>query len=81
MNKVLLLGRLEREPEIKYFDHDVCVARVRLATTEKGYTLPNGSEVPDRTEWHNVLFWNKLCKVVENSLHTGDTIFVEGSIR
>ena len=61
-------------------DAGVCVASVRLATTERGYTLQNGTEVPDRTEWHNVVLWRKLAEVVEKYVHTGDKLFIEGQI-
>jgi len=65
---------------VKYVDAGVCVASVRLATTERGYTLQNGTEVPDRTEWHNVVLWRKLAEVVEKYVHTGDKLFIEGQI-
>ena len=65
MNKVMLIGNVGRDPEVKYVDAGVCVASVRLATTERGYTLQNGTEVPERTEWHNVVLWRKLAEVVE----------------
>ena len=56
------------------------MAQVRLATTERGYTLQNGTEVPERTEWHNVIFWRKLGETVEKYVHKGDLIYVEGKI-
>lgn len=80
MNKVMLIGNVGREPEVRYVDADVCVARVRLATTERGYTLANGTQVPERTEWHDVVFWRGPAKVVEKYVHTGDKIYVEGKI-
>ncbi|MBO7472127.1 MAG: single-stranded DNA-binding protein [Bacteroidaceae bacterium] len=80
MNKVMLIGNVGKEPEVKYVDAGVCVASVRLATTERGYTLQNGTEVPDRTEWHNVVLWRKLAEVVEKYVHTGDKLFIEGQI-
>lgn len=81
MNKVMLIGNVGVEPEVKFVDTDVPVARVRLATTEKGYTLQNGMQVPDRTDWHNVIFWRGLAKVVREYVHKGDKIYVEGKIR
>ena len=80
MNKVMLIGNVGKEPEVKYVDAGVCVASVRLATTERGYTLQNGTEVPDRTEWHNVVLWRKLAEVVEKYVHTGDKLFIKGQI-
>ena len=76
----MLIGNVGTEPEVKYVDAGVCVASVRLATTERGYTLQNGTEVPDRTEWHNVVLWRKLAEVVEKYVHTGDKLFIEGQI-
>ena len=52
-----------------------------MATTERGYTLQNGTQVPERTEWHNVIFWRKLAEIVESIVHKGDKICVEGKIQ
>jgi single-strand DNA-binding protein len=54
---------------------------VRLATTERGYTLPNGTQVPDRTDWHTVLLWRKLAEIVEKYVHKGDKLYIEARIR
>lgn len=81
MNKAMLIGNIGQEPEVRYYEKDQCVARVRLATTERGYTLPNGTQVPDRTDWHNVIFYHGLAKVVEKYVHKGDKIYVEGRLR
>jgi single-strand DNA-binding protein len=81
MNKVMLIGNVGVEPEVRYVDQGVAVARVRLATTERGYTLANGTQVPDRTDWHTVLLWKRLAEVVEKYVHKGDKLYVEGRIR
>lgn len=81
MNKVMLIGNVGIEPEIRYVDQGVCVARIRLATTERGYTLQNGTQVPDRTDWHNVILWRKLAEVVERYVHKGDKLYIEGHLR
>ena len=81
MNKVMLIGNVGVEPEVRYVDQGVAVARVRLATTERGYKLANGTQVPDRTDWHTVLLWRKLAEVVEKYVHKGDKLYVEGRIR
>lgn len=80
MNKVMLIGNVGKEPEIKYVDAGVCVASVVLATTERGYKLQNGTEVPERTEWHNIVLWRGLAEIVEKYVHKGDKLFVEGQI-
>ena len=81
MNKVMLIGNLGKEPDVRYYEADQAVAQVSLATTEKGYTLPNGTQIPDRTEWHNLVFYRSLAKIVEKYVHKGDKLYVEGKIR
>ena len=81
MNKVMLIGNVGQDPEIRYVDQGVAVARVRLATTERGYTLQNGTQVPDHTDWHNVILWRKLAEIVEKYVHKGDKLYIEGRIR
>ena len=81
MNKVMLIGNVGADPQVKYLDQGVCVAQVRLATTERGYTLQNGTQVPDRTEWHTCIFWRKLGETVEKYVHKGDKLYVEGKIQ
>nr|DAQ19198.1 MAG TPA: Single strand binding protein [Caudoviricetes sp.] len=80
VNKVILLGHTGKDPEVK----DVAgtkVANLSLATTEKGYTLQNGTQVPDRTEWHSLIFWKGLAEVVEKYVKKGSQIYIEGKIR
>ena len=81
MNKVMLIGNVGKEPQVRYLDTGICVAQISLATTEKGYTLQNGTQVPDRTEWHSVIFWRKQAEVVEKYVHKGDKLYVEGKIQ
>lgn len=81
MNKVMLIGNVGQDPVVRYYDADQAVAQVRLATTERGYTLQNGTTVPDHTDWHNLVFYHKLAKIVEQYVHKGDKLYVEGRIR
>ena len=81
MNKVMLIGNVGLDPDVRYYEQDQAVAQIRLATTERGYTLPNGTQVPDRTDWHNVIFYRSLAKVIEKYVHKGDKLYVEGRIR
>ena len=76
----MLIGNVGREPEVRYVDQGQPVARLSLATTERGYTLQNGTQVPDRTEWHSVILWRKLAEVVEHYVHKGDKLYIEGRI-
>ncbi len=76
----MLIGNVGKEPVVRYYDHDQAVATFSLATTERGYTLPNGTQVPDRTDWHNIVLYRGLAKVVERYVHKGDKLYVEGRI-
>ena len=77
----MLIGNVGTEPDVHYFEADQAVAKLPLATTERGYTLPNGTQVPDRTDWHNLLFDRRLAKIVEKYVHKGDKLYVEGRLR
>ena len=81
VNKVILVGHVGADPEVRYLEKGVCVARLRLATTERGYTATNGTEVPDRTEWHSIVLWRGLAEIAEKYVRTGSQIFVEGKLR
>ena len=81
MNKVILIGNVGTDPNVRYLDSGVCVAQIRMATTERGYTLQNGTQVPERTEWHNVIFWRRMAERVEKYVHKGDKIFIDGKIQ
>ena len=81
MNKVMLIGNVGLDPEVRYVDAGVAVATLRLATTERGYRLPNGTEVPARTEWHNIVLWRQLAETVEKYVHKGDKLYIEGKIQ
>ena len=80
VNKVILIGNVGREPNVRYIDRDVAVASVSLATSDRAYTLPNGTQVPESTEWHNLVFWRGLAQTVEKYVHKGDKLYIEGSI-
>ena len=80
VNKVILIGNVGKDPDVRYLDSGVAVATFSLATTERGYTLQNGTQVPDRTEWHNIVLWRGLAQTVEKYVHKGDKLYIEGSI-
>ena len=77
----MLIGNVGQEPDVHYYGADQARAEVRLATTERGYKLPNGTEVPGRSEWHTLLFFGNMAKTVEHYVHKGDKLYVEGKIR
>lgn len=81
VNKVILVGHVGKEPEIRFIEKNVGVANFTLATTEKGYTLQNGTVVPDRTEWHNIVAWRGLATTAEKYIHKGTQVYVEGKIQ
>ena len=76
----MLIGNVGQEPEVRYVEAGVAVARIRLATTERGYTLQNGTNVPDHTDWHNIVLWRRLAEIVEKYVHKGDKLYIEGRI-
>jgi single-strand DNA-binding protein len=81
VNKVILVGNVGRDPEIRYLDKDVAVANFTLATTERGYTMQNGTQVPEKTEWHNVVAWRGLATLSEKYIKKGTQIYVEGKLQ
>ncbi len=81
LNKAMLIGNVGADPEIRYIENGTCTARIRLATSTPGYTLPNGTNVPERTEWHSLQLWGKLAQVAEKFVHKGDKLYVEGQLR
>ena len=80
LNKVMLIGHVGTEPEVRYVDQGLAVASLCLATSEHGYTLENGTQVPERTEWHNIVLWRKQAEIVEKYVHKGDKLYIEGKI-
>ncbi|MGI6793689.1 single-stranded DNA-binding protein [Bacteroides sp. KG68] len=81
VNKVILIGNVGKDPEVRYLDSGIAVATLSLATSDRAYTLANGTQVPERTEWHNLVFWRGLAETVEKYVHKGDKLYVEGKIR
>ena len=81
LNKVQLIGNVGKDPEVRYLDSGVAVATFTLATTDRAYTLANGTRVPERTEWHNIVLWRGLAEVAEKYVRKGDKLYIEGKIR
>ena len=80
VNKVILLGYVGKDPEIKEFESGK-VAKMTIATTEKGYKLKSGKDIPDRTEWHNIMLWGGLAEVAEKYINKGQQVYIEGKIQ
>ena len=81
VNKVILLGNVGKDPEVRYLEKNVAVANFTLATTERGYTLQNGTQIPDRTEWHNIVAWRGLAEIAEKYIRKGSQLYIEGKIQ
>ena len=81
VNKVILVGHVGKDPEVRYLDKDVAVANFTLATTERGRTLPNGTQIPVRTEWHNIVAWRGLADISEKYIRKGSQLYIEGKLQ
>lgn len=80
VNKVILVGRLGKDPEVRNLENGVSVANFTMATSEsyKDKTTGDKKEV---TEWHNIVLWRGLAEIAAKYLHKGDMIYVEGKLR
>lgn len=76
----MLIGNVGKEPEVRYYDVDQAIAQISLATTERGYTLPNGTNVPAHTDWHRIICYRNIAKIIEKYVHKGDKLYIEGKI-
>ncbi len=79
LNKIMLIGNLGRDPEIRYTQEGSPVANFSLATTES-YTDKGGIR-QERTEWHNIVAWNRLAELAKRYLSKGRQVYVEGRLR
>lgn len=79
VNKVILVGHVGADPEIRHLDNNVSVANFRLATSES-YIAKNGEKVTT-TEWHNVVLWRSLADLAEKYIRKGKQLYIEGRIR
>jgi len=79
VNKVILIGRLGKDPEIKYTPSGAPMAKFSLATDE--VFKDRSGEQQKRTEWHNIVAWNKLAEICGEYLTKGKQVYIEGSIR
>ena len=79
VNKVILLGNLGKDPEVKYTPQGKPVAKFSLATNER-YKDKDGNW-QDRTEWHNIVLWERLAEIAGEYLKKGSKVYIEGRIR
>ncbi len=81
VNKVILMGNVGGDPEVRYPSQGHCVAQVSLATSDRAYTNAAGVQVPERTEWHRLVMWGKNAEFAERYIRKGAKLYVEGKLR
>ena len=79
LNKVLLIGNMGKDPEVRYTASGTAVASFSLATSEKFKN--KGGEWEERTEWHNIILWGRLAEIAGEYLTKGKTVFIEGRLQ
>ncbi len=79
VNKVILVGNVGKDPEVKHLESNVSVANFTLATSEN-YTNKSGDKVTS-TEWHNIVCWRGLATIAENYIRKGSQVYIEGKLR
>jgi single-strand DNA-binding protein len=80
VNKVILVGRLGKDPEVRNLENGATVANFSVATSES-YKDRTTGERKEITEWHNIVLWRGLAEVAQRYLHKGDMVYVEGKLR
>ena len=80
VNKAILIGNLGNDPEVRYTPSGSAVANVNLATSETWRDKQSG-EIQDRTEWHRIVFFNRLAEIVGEYLRKGSKVYIEGTLR
>jgi single-strand DNA-binding protein len=80
VNKVILVGRLGKDPEVRNLENGATVANFTMATSET-YKDKTTGEKKEITDWHNIVLWRGLAEIAQKYLHKGDMIYVEGKIR
>lgn len=80
VNKVILLGNLGKDPEVRYLENGTPVARFSIATTES-YIEKSSGEKREITDWHNIVAWRGLAKLTEGYLKKGFRVYVEGKLK
>ncbi len=80
VNKVILVGNLGKDPEVRYLDGGVAVATFSIATSES-YKDRNTGERVKQTEWHNIVMWRGLAEIAEKYLNKGNQVYIEGKLR
>lgn len=80
INQVLLIGNVGKNSEVRTLENNVKVATFSLATSTGGYRKQDGTEVPEKIQWHNIVCWRSLAELVEKFIHKGDKVTIFGTI-
>ncbi|MFI3292205.1 MAG: single-stranded DNA-binding protein [Rikenellaceae bacterium] len=80
INKVILLGYVGSDPEIRFFESGSNMARIRIATSEKIY-IRKTNETRQHTEWHTVIFWGQTATFIDKYIRKGAQVYIEGALR
>lgn len=80
VNRVILVGNVGQKPTIRYVGTRP-VATFSLATTERARKNADGTEYPERTEWHNIVMWDKAAEIAERYIDKGTKLYIEGKLR
>lgn len=80
VNRAILVGNVGKDPDIRYVEGKP-VASFSLATTERAFTTATGVNIPEKTEWHNIVMWGKNAEYAEKYIRKGAKLYIEGKIR
>ncbi len=80
INKVILIGNLGKDPEVRHLENGACVANFSIATSENYKDRKTGEKV-SQTEWHNIVVWRGLAEITEKYLKKGDKVYIEGKLK
>ena len=80
INQVILIGNVGKDPDVRTLDGGIKVATFSLATSTGGYKKQDGTDVPEKTQWHNIVCWRGLADVCEKFVRKGDRLTILGTI-
>lgn len=81
VNQATIIGFVGEEPKITTTQNGSKIASLSVATTEKGFTKQDGTVIPDKTEWHNIIVFSRLADIVEKYVHKGSSLYIQGKIK
>lgn len=81
VNRVILVGNVGKDPEVRYVSEGRAIASFSLATNERAYTTANGVNIPERTEWHNIVMTGHNAEIAERYIRKGLKLYIEGKLR